>query len=155
MPRCAASDDDDPLGVDKFLLVVGNSVEHYPTAAVDDTTANTVAQSVGLLKDLLEHKMIVAPLLHLRDGELELGDVDLDLLVFQSQEFEGLAALDDRNLLIFDIDDLLGVFHDGSAMGRASEGMKNSSLPIPTTRGLLFLAAIIWSGASFAMTAIA
>ena len=144
MPRCAASDDDDPLGVDKFLLVVGNSVEHYPTAAVDDTTANTVAQSVGLLKDLLEHKMIVAPLLHLRDGELELGDVDLDLLVFQSQEFEGLAALGDRKTsLVY------------STMGVASEAMKNSSLPIPTTRGLLFLAAIIWSGASFAMTAIA
>ena len=62
--------------------------------------------------------MGIAALFELRDGELELADVDLPLVVVQRHDFQGFVAFDHGDLPVAHIDEILRVFDDRRGVGR-------------------------------------
>lgn len=85
--------DEDAVGVEEALLVVEYARQHDVLAVSAHAAADAVAQRAGLLEDLFEHEVGLAPLFQLRDAHPEFLDVDLRLLVVHVEDVERLARL--------------------------------------------------------------
>ena len=121
MPRRAASHDHDALAVQEFFLIVKHSVYYDALSSLHHTAADAVAQGIGLLEYLLQHEVRVATLLQLRDGHLQLLDVDVSLLVVQVCDLQRHSAAYLGYLAILQIHGLLGVFHERRGVRRQEE----------------------------------
>ena len=117
MPRRSARHDDDAPRVQELILIVVDAVKHHLLASLHHAPAYAVEQRVGLLENLLEHEVGIAPFFELRDGEFEFLDVDGRLLVLEVEYFQRFAFTDEGYLLIFEIDDVFGVLNERSGVG--------------------------------------
>ena len=118
VPRRAARHDEDAVGVEEALLVVEYARQHDVLAVGAHAAADAVAQRAGLLEDLFEHEVGIAPLFQFRDAHPEFLDVDLRLLVVHVEDVERLAPVDDGDLVVVEIDHAVRVFDDRRCIRR-------------------------------------
>ncbi len=117
MPGGAAGTDDDTAAVDELVAVVDDAAEENIFLGFVDTSADAGAQGVGLFPNLLEHEVGVAALFQLVEVHLQ-GDQLRSLLhVAEVGDVEQARAVHDGDFLVVEVDDLVGVFDDGSRIG--------------------------------------
>ena len=85
------------------------------------TAFDAGAQGVGLLPDFLEHEVGETTFLQLVEREAQGVHLGGLVDVGQVDDINLAAAVHVGNLLVLEIDDLLGVFHDGGGVGAEVE----------------------------------
>ena len=121
VPRGAAGADDDAAAVEELLLVVDDAGEEHVFVNHVESATDAGAQGVGLLPDFLEHEVGEAALLEFVEVHLE-GDELRGLLdVAEVGDVEPAGAVHEGNLLVVEVDDLVGVLDDGGGVGAEVE----------------------------------
>ena len=121
MPRRAASHDNEPLGVEQLLLVVDNCTEYHIVSIDIHTPTHTVGQTVGLLKDFLEHEMGIASALYLSEINVYGLYFGVQLAIKYIDYVEFLALSYHGNVAVFEINHLVGVFYYGTCVRSEEE----------------------------------
>ncbi len=121
VPGSAARANDDTTGVHKLVLVVNDAAEHHILGFRVQSPFDAGAQSVGLFPNLLEHEVRESALFQLIQrqaqgvhlgGLVHIGEVyDVDLTV----------AVQTGNLLVFQVNHLVGVFDYGRGIAAQIE----------------------------------
>ena len=121
VPRGAAGADDYAAGIDEFVLVFYDTAEGDILALVVQTAFDAGAQGVGLLPDLLEHKVREATLLQLVEREAEGVHFRGLVHIGEVHNVNLAAAVHVSNLLVLEVYHLLGVLHDGRGVAAEVE----------------------------------
>ncbi len=116
MPRCAAGHYDDSVGVQELILIAEHAVENHLSLVGNGAAADTVAQRVRLLKNLLQHEVRIAAFLQLRDGPFKLLYVNLRFLVLKIDYAQRLTFLYDCYLLVVNVNHIFGAVHKRSGV---------------------------------------
>ena len=119
MPGRAASHDDEACGGEQTRAVVTHGGED--DGVVEEASAHAVAQTTGLVKDLLQHIVGEAATVEHVKIHVDLSDIDIHVLVAQVDDPQRLSRMADGNLLVVDINDILGIFGDGRGIGGDEE----------------------------------
>ena len=85
------------------------------------STTHTVCQALGLLEYFLQHEVVVAALFYLAQVYINRLHGQFLFLAQQAQHLQFLAATDDGYVAIFEIDHLVGVFHNGAGIRAKKE----------------------------------
>ncbi|CAI8262052.1 MAG: Uncharacterised protein [Flavobacteriia bacterium] len=111
MPGSTASDDQYAVCLQEFILVLGNSAQPNDALFRQQAPPHGVANRLGLLVDLFEHKVIVAALLNGLKVHLQLSYIWLYNFIARDASYcKGFSEANERHLIFLQIDSLLGVF---------------------------------------------
>ncbi len=121
VPAGATGADDDAAGIDELILVFDDAAEGDIVALVVQATFDAGAQGVGLLPDFLQHEVREAAFLQLVEAEAERVHLGGLVDVGEVDDVDLAAAVHVGNLLVLEVNHLLGVFHDGGGVGAQIE----------------------------------
>ena len=123
MPRRAARYDGEAPGRDEALLVLLHGAENDAQRPVtfDYAAAHAILQYGGLVEDLLEHEVREAALVEHRQIEVDLLYFVIYRSAVQVLYLQLLALLDERNILVVEIYDPVGIFGYGACVAGDEE----------------------------------
>ena len=75
MPACATSNHHDPLCIHDLFGVFFNTFHRYRARFNIQSAAETIVNGARLLKNFLQHEMIVTSFLYCRQLQIQFGDV--------------------------------------------------------------------------------
>ena len=116
MPRGATGGDDDSLGILKLIHVLSQTSKHQSTRLGIQSSSQTIGNGLRLLKDFLEHKMLVASLFNCLQLHLQLVDVGVGLDVFNGFDLK-LPIAYHGDFVIVQVHHLIGVLNDRCSIG--------------------------------------
>ncbi len=120
VPARAARHNDDAVGINKLLLV-GAEASHIEVATPHfEAAAHRIEDRTRLLKNLLEHKVLVTTFFNTIQLQLQALDVGRLHHVFARADGQ-LAVLDNSELVVVDVHHLVGVLDDGGSVGSHEE----------------------------------
>ena len=117
MPGRSASYDNEPASIQQPFFIVDYCRKHYTVAFHIDPAAHTIVNATGLFINLFQHKVRITALFKLSDIEFHRLYFRLHPGVFQIDYFQFFSPVDHGNLSVFQIDNLIGIFHNRSSIG--------------------------------------
>jgi hypothetical protein len=123
MVGSTAGDEDDPPASPDGGEVLAETTEGDGLVDSIQTTTHGVDDGLGLLEDLLLHEVVEAALhdlLELNLKRLDGTDVGRAVILVQTVDVEG-ALVDVCNVVVLEVQDLLGVLDDGGGVGGEEE----------------------------------
>ena len=103
-------------GFYEFASVVGHAAQHNSSFALLGPSAQAISNRIGLLKNFLEHEMLVRAQFIFFEFVFKLRNHRADLDVINRGGTERIG-LDDGHLVVIEIDDLPGVLNDCAGIG--------------------------------------
>ena len=100
MPRGAAGHDDHALSRQQLAAVVYQRRERHVVGLYVHAASHAVGQAFGLLKNLLQHEVRIAPFLYLAQVNIDGLHVQFLRLVLDAHHPQLLAATDDGDVAV-------------------------------------------------------
>ena len=117
MPGSSTCNEYDSPGFEELLFVVKDARKDYFLAVGNHPAADTVLQGFRLLIDFLEHEMVETAFLQLGYRHFQFLHGDLAVLSVQIHDMQRLTLLNDRDLIVFQVHEILRVVNDGRSVG--------------------------------------
>ena len=121
VPRRATSHNYKTFGSKQTFLIIYNGGKHHVSTLQINASAHTVMNTIGLLKNLLQHEMRITALLQLAEIERHRLYLVRALHILEIHHFQFLPTTNNGYLLIFQIDHLVRIFHNRRGIGCQEE----------------------------------
>ena len=118
MPGSTTSHNDKAFGIQQLLFIVNHGRKHHIIRFHIDTSAHTITDTVRLLKNLLQHKMRIAPFIQLSEVQLYLFHFGGHFHIIQIDYLQFFSPVDHRYLTIFQIYYLICIFYNRRGIRR-------------------------------------
>ena len=112
MPGSTARHDDETFGYQQAVFVINHCGKHHICTFYIDTSAHTVMNAIGLLKNLFQHEVRITTLFQLPQIQRHRLHFVRTFHIFQVHHLQFLSAVDDGDLFIFQIYDFICIFHN-------------------------------------------
>ena len=131
MPRGSTSNNDETLGIEKLLTVIGDRTQHHTHFSLSicssfiivchhtgfnrttyDTSTHTITQTFRLFEDFLQHKVRETTFLYLTEVDIHSLNLRIKLYILDINHLKFFSEAHHSNVAIFQINHLVGIFNN-------------------------------------------